>query len=118
MKDYQYYKQRKLCTSCHRKDSRTISGKSLCIACNKRQLDYSKTRRLIRAENRETELPALRDFGFLTALTEGLTLCCGETEIPMQKGESFFLPCASPRLSLKGSGKAALSMPGNGEQAR
>ena len=52
MKDYQYYKQRKLCTSCHRKDSRTISGKSLCIACNKRQLDYSKTRRLIRAENR------------------------------------------------------------------
>ena len=73
---------------------------------------------LIRAENRETELPALRDFGFLTALTEGLTLCCGETEIPMQKGESFFLPCASPRLSLKGSGKAALSMPGNGEQAR
>lgn len=66
---------------------------------------------LIRAEGDAVELPPLQDFGFLTALTDGLTLDWGTGEAALKKGESFFLPCASPRLKLKGNGKAALSMP-------
>ena len=66
---------------------------------------------LIRAEGR-TGLPALTDFGFLTALDEGLTLRWDGGERTMVRGESFFLPHACPALTLEGSGRAALSMPG------
>ena len=66
---------------------------------------------LIKAGEGETELPGICDFGFLTALTEGLTLCWEGGETEMKKGESFFLPCAGPKLRVRGSGKAALSMP-------
>ena len=56
-------------------------------------------------------LPAVQDFGFLTALTDGLKLEWDDGEIRMKKGESFFLPCKGPALYLSGNGDAALSMP-------
>ncbi len=66
---------------------------------------------LIRVAGEAVALPRIQDFGFLTALEEGLTLRWEGGETPMKKGESFFLPCASPALVLTGEGKAALSMP-------
>ena len=66
---------------------------------------------LIRAEGSPVDLPAVADFGFLTALEDGLTLAWDGGEIVMKKGESFFLPCRGPKLRILGSGKAALSMP-------
>ena len=66
---------------------------------------------LIRVEGTEAELPAVQDFGFLTALEEGLEICWAGGMISMRKGESFFLPCACPAVKLRGTGKAALSMP-------
>ena len=67
---------------------------------------------LIRAEKEEKiGLPAIMDFGFLTALDEGLTLAWPTGRTGMKKGESFFLPCRSPELWLEGNGRAALSMP-------
>ena len=64
---------------------------------------------LIRAVGEE-KLPALTEFGFLTAL-DTLTLAWEGGSAAMQAGESFFLPKAGPELTLKGSGRAALSMP-------
>ncbi len=65
---------------------------------------------LIRAEG-EVALPALTDFGFLTALDGALTLAWDGGEVKLAKGDSFFLPRVSPALCLRGSGRAALSMP-------
>ena len=56
-------------------------------------------------------LPRVTDFGLLTALDEGLELCWEGASLPLRKGETFLLPCTCPRLTLKGSGRAALSMP-------
>ena len=71
---------------------------------------------LIRAEGEAVALPQGADFGFLTALDEGLTLCWEGEEVKMRKGESFFLPRDCARLWIKGSGRAALSMPrGSGD---
>ena len=56
-------------------------------------------------------LPALSEFGFLTALDDGLRLVWAGGETEMKRGESFFLPKASPALAVCGSGRAALSMP-------
>ena len=58
-----------------------------------------------------TDLPELNDFGFLTALDECLTLAWAGGETEMRKGDSFFLPCACPKVRLRGEGRAALSMP-------
>ncbi len=66
---------------------------------------------LIRAEKERMALPALTEFGFLTALDGGMTLAWEGGEVRMEKGDSFFLPKASPALWLEGSGRAALSMP-------
>ena len=66
---------------------------------------------LICLEGGEAALPQPEDFGFLTALEEGLTLGWEDGEISMKKGESFFLPRAGRKLTLKGRGRAALSMP-------
>lgn len=67
---------------------------------------------LIRTQGEQrTALPAIQDFGFLTALDGGLTLAWKDGEIQMKKEESFFLPCESPDLWISGSGRAALSMP-------
>lgn len=59
----------------------------------------------------ETALPAVADFGLLTALEGILTLCWQGGERPLSKGESLYIPAAAPRLTLKGDGRAALSMP-------
>ena len=56
-------------------------------------------------------VPDVTEFGILTALDAGLTLTWEGTEIPMKKGETFFLPKTVPVLTLKGEGRAALSMP-------
>ena len=66
---------------------------------------------LIHLECGEAALPRPEDFGFLTALEDGLTLAWEDGKIDMRKGESFFLPCAGRKLTLEGSGRAALSMP-------
>ncbi len=65
---------------------------------------------LMRVEG-ECALPEIGDFGFLTALDGGLTLCWDGGEMKMEKGDSFFLPKASPALRLRGRGRVALSMP-------
>ncbi len=66
---------------------------------------------LIRAEGESVALPALTEFGFLTALDDGLKVAWDGGETGMKKGESFFLPKASPALHIAGTGRAALSMP-------
>ena len=72
---------------------------------------------LIQVEEGGTELPAPRDFGFLTALEGNLILAWKEGSLKLAKGESCFLPCESPALRLEGTGSAALSMPRGGEKA-
>ena len=66
---------------------------------------------LIHLEDGEAALPRPEDFGFLTALEDGLTLAWEDGKIDIKKGESFFMPCAGRKLTLEGSGRAALSMP-------
>ena len=66
---------------------------------------------LIRTADGEAGLPEIRDFGFLTALEDGLTLAWEGGEIEMRKGDSFFLPCENPALRIRGTGRAALAMP-------
>ncbi len=65
---------------------------------------------LIRTEGRET-LPEIGDFGMLTVLEGELCLTWAGESMRLTKGETCFLPCASPVLSLEGLGTAALSMP-------
>ncbi len=59
----------------------------------------------------EVKTPAIGEFGILTALDQGLTLSFEGADIPLKKGETFFVPHSSPVLTLKGEGRAALSMP-------
>lgn len=59
----------------------------------------------------EVKLPSIRHFGMLTALEGSLTLTWESKEIPLTKGESLYLPTTCPPLTLKGQGRAALSMP-------
>ena len=50
-------------------------------------------------------------FGILTALTDGLTLCWPGASMQLRKGETVLLPAAAPDLTLRGEGRAAVSMP-------
>lgn len=56
-------------------------------------------------------VPQVQDFGFLTALTEGMTLCWQGAEMKLPKGCSVYIPAAAPELTICGQGMAALSMP-------
>ena len=56
-------------------------------------------------------VPAIGEFGILTALDADLTLLWEGAEIPMKKGETFFVPKTAPALTIRGEGRAALSMP-------
>ena len=47
----------------------------------------------------------------LTVLEGDLTLCWLHGSRKLQKGESLYVPCAAPALTLVGNGRAALSMP-------
>lgn len=66
---------------------------------------------LIRMETEDVVLPVIEDFGFLTALDEGVILKWDGGEAVMRKGESFFLPRICSGLKMGGRGRAALSMP-------
>jgi hypothetical protein len=56
----------------------------------------------------ELLLPALEK---LIPLEGDLTLCWLHGSRKLQKGESLYVPCAAPALTLVGNGRAALSMP-------
>lgn len=57
------------------------------------------------------KVPAIRHFGMLSALEGDLTLCWEGKEKQLKRGDSLYIPCTAPALTLKGSGRAALSMP-------
>lgn len=57
------------------------------------------------------QLPAIRHFGMLTALEGDLTLVWQGAQRKLAKGDSVYLPTTCPTLTLKGEGRAALSMP-------
>lgn len=59
----------------------------------------------------EQAVPAINHFGLLTALEGDLTLRWENGQRHLVKGESLYLPAASPALTLAGHGRAALSMP-------
>ena len=55
-------------------------------------------------------LPQVTDFGLLTALKGEITLCWQGVERVLAEGQTVFVPAAAPVLTLKGAGRAALSM--------
>ena len=57
------------------------------------------------------KVPAIGEFGILTALDSELTLTWEGEEMTVHKGETLFVPRSAPALTLKGQGCAALSMP-------
>ena len=59
----------------------------------------------------EQTVPAINHFGMLTVLEGELSLCWQGGSRRLVKGESLYVPAASPVLTLKGHGRAALSMP-------
>lgn len=66
---------------------------------------------LLRPAGGALDLPAVRDFGLLTALDAGLTLRWDGGARTLRKGESLYLPARCVSLTLDGAGRAALSMP-------
>jgi len=56
-------------------------------------------------------VPAINHFGMLTVLEGELSLCWQGGCRKLRKGESLYVPCAAPALTLEGQGRAALSMP-------
>ena len=56
-------------------------------------------------------VPAPEDFGLLSVLEGELTLNWQGGARRLAKGESLYIPAASPALTLAGHGRAALSMP-------
>ena len=59
----------------------------------------------------EQAVPAIGHFGMLTVLEGDLTLVWQGGSRKLVRGESLYVPAASPLLTLTGSGRAALSMP-------
>ena len=59
----------------------------------------------------EQAVPAIGHFGMLTALEGELTLAWQGGSRKLFKGESLYVPAASPMLTLLGAGRAAFSMP-------
>ena len=59
----------------------------------------------------EQAVPAINHFGMLTVLEGDLTLTWQGGSRKLGKGESLYVPCAAPALTLAGNGRAALSMP-------
>ena len=56
-------------------------------------------------------VPHIRDFGLLTALSGALCLEWEGKSRSLFVGESLYIPNAAPSLTLRGAGRAALSMP-------
>lgn len=65
---------------------------------------------LLRSE-KECEIPAVHEFGFLTALEGTLRVEWRNGGLSLNPGDTLYLPAASPYMKLKGKGKAALAMP-------
>ena len=61
----------------------------------------------------EEKLPAINQFGMLTALDAPLELVWENDSFPVRKGETFYIPMTAPVLYVRGKGLAALSMPNN-----
>ena len=59
----------------------------------------------------EQAVPAINHFGMLTVLEGELSLTWQGGSRKLARGESLYVPCAAPALTLTGSGRAALSMP-------
>ncbi len=59
----------------------------------------------------EQAVPAINHFGLLTVLEGEMSLCWQGGCRRLCKGESLYVPAAAPALTLKGAGRAALSMP-------
>ena len=59
----------------------------------------------------EQAVPAINHFGMLTVLEGELTLCWQGGSRKLTRGESLYVPCAAPALTLTGNGRTALSMP-------
>ncbi len=59
----------------------------------------------------EQNVPAIHHFGMLTVLAGDLTLTWQGGSRRLVRGESLYVPAASPLLTLTGNGRAALSMP-------
>ena len=60
-------------------------------------------------------LPAIQDFGMITALEAPMTLTWEGASLTVRKGETVFLPGSVPAVTLSGAGRAALSMPAKGD---
>ena len=65
---------------------------------------------LLKVADRQA-LPAINQFGLLTALEGEMTLCWPGGSRKLAKGESLYIPTAAPALALTGTGRAALAMP-------
>ncbi|MBQ8159940.1 MAG: GNAT family N-acetyltransferase [Clostridia bacterium] len=59
----------------------------------------------------EIRVPAICNFGMLTALDHDVELCWEDASIKVKKGESFYLPQSAPAMIVRGEGLVALSMP-------
>lgn len=59
----------------------------------------------------EQGVPGINHFGMLTVLEGDLILTWQGGSRKLMRGESLYVPCASPALTLTGCGRAALSMP-------
>ncbi len=57
------------------------------------------------------EMPEIRDFGFLTGLEGTLEVCFACQSMNLAAGETLYIPASAPALTLRGQGRAALSMP-------
>jgi len=58
----------------------------------------------------EGAVPEVADFGLLTILDGEMALCWQGAELPVRKGETLYIPAFAPALTLKGNGRAVLSM--------
>ena len=56
-------------------------------------------------------VPPVRSFALLTALEDDVTLTWDSDTLALRKGETVFLPASCPALTVRGEGRAAVSMP-------
>ncbi len=63
------------------------------------------------SEGKEVDLPGICGFGLLTVLSGELKLCWQGASRVIRKGQTVLIPASAPSLSLRGTGRAALSMP-------
>lgn len=62
-------------------------------------------------EDAPVKVPAINQFGMITALDATLTLSWEGAKRELHKGDTVFIPCTAPAMTLSGNGRAALSMP-------